>query len=1419
MRFLVLGPLEVTDDAGRGLPIAGSKERTLLACLISSVGRVVPAGDLVDELWGDGPPRTAARTLGSYVSRVRRALDGGSDAEILVSKGGGYSLDRTAADVDALRFQEGAAEGHRLLAEGRVDEAAATLERALSLWRGRAYQEFRSAPFGVSEGERLEELRRAALEDLADARLASGADPAVVGDLEAMVREEPLRERRWGQLMLALYRSGRQAEALDAFARARAVLVDELGIEPGAELQRLQAAVLAHDPALERGPAARTVDVCPYKGLARFEADDADVFFGREALVSEAIARLVERPFLALVGASGSGKSSLLRAGILPALGAGAIPGSGRWATSLIRPGEHPFDALAGASAPRVLAVDQFEEVFTACDDDAERSAFIHTLTNAALDRDRPTTVILAMRADLYGRCASYRPLASLLAESQILVGPMDEPELRLAIERPAERVGLTVEPTLTDALIADTRGEPGALPLLSTALLELWTHRTGGVLTLAQYHRAGGVDGAVARLAEDAYARLDDDEAAAAKRILLRLASSDDEGRLVRRRAAFSEFNLDRDGSAARALGVLADARLVTVAEGTAEVAHEALLREWPRLRAWLDEDAEGRKVRRHLTASAGTWDEGGRDAADLYRGARLTAATEWAAGNGPDLNDLEREFMQESRFASDVESVRARRTNRRLGALLAGVALLLVASLVIGTLALRQRDDARNALALADAGRLASRSAVEEDPVLALLLAKEAVSLSDTAETRGALFAAIERGPAIVGRSYAPGGPSPEGDETQWIALSPDGATLAIGDAGPTVQLFDAVTREPGATIDVGSGTERATFAPDGRLVVVTSEPQLVAIDVTRASVTSRVTTDGDVGSIAFASDGSRLVTADTVDGPKLVERDPETLEPIADPVAIRHGSLFSVPPLAPVSIGFTPDDRLVTTASHGDTVLWNDDLTPASRFPIGGDALAVSPIEPLAAIVVNDDDRDEGDVTILDLRTGEQRAGTGGHHGAGLTKYEATGVGFTPDGTQIVTTGNDSRLITWDVASGTVLERLGGTGDLPLRGPAISGDASTAFTTDRTRDVVAWDLSGVRGADRTFVAGDGFAQWPWFAISPDGRTLAVPSLPGGSAFGSAGAVELVDTDDLRVRTTIPYPDSTPEGLAFSPDSATLAVSAWSEPSHHSDLRLWNVATGRQIGGDAPGLADGDVVWTLEFRPDGRTLAAGARILGPERGRVYLFDAATLELDRILRTDRTLNDLAYTPDGSLLAGSTGFADGGDTILWDARTGRVARIIHTDDAAAYGADFSGDGRLLITAGQSSSVRVFRTATGEPVGPSLAGLIGSADTADLSPDGRTVVGADSAGAALLWDIATGTVLGEPLPGPTPGSTLAASFTPDGRRVIVMSDSGSGWVWDVDPADWATRACAVAGRSLSTEEWHDFLPDRPYRATC
>nr|MDP9328650.1 winged helix-turn-helix domain-containing protein [Actinomycetota bacterium] len=525
MRFLVLGPLEVVGEDGVHLPIAGSKERTILACLIARAGLVVSIDDLIDELWGERPPRTAEKTLGSYISRLRRAVEpgrAGSQRDLIVTRGDGYQLQVADDEVDAIRFEDLAAGGRRLLAAGDMKGAASTLDEALGVWRGDAYQGLRYTGFGASEADRLDELRRSAVEDRVEARLVFAADGTLVAELEGLVREAPLRERRWGQLMVALYRVGRQAEALDAYRRAREVLVNELGIEPGPDLQRIQAAILQQDPAIGQGtaiPAARA-DVCPYKGLARFERVDADFFFGRENSVTEGIARLVGGDFLGLVGASGSGKSSLLRAGILHALEGGAVPGSDRWTYAIFRPGRHPLESLTQALPPVaagpapadigqvllslatssedgrfVIAVDQFEEVFTACDEDEERRAFLDAITEPALMRDGRVTLLLAMRADLYGRCAEHRGLASLLATSQLLVGPMSSEELRRAIELPAERAELRVEPELAAALVQDVGGRPGGLPLLSTALLELWQRRRDGTLRLDEYRRSGGVD------------------------------------------------------------------------------------------------------------------------------------------------------------------------------------------------------------------------------------------------------------------------------------------------------------------------------------------------------------------------------------------------------------------------------------------------------------------------------------------------------------------------------------------------------------------------------------------------------------------------------------------------------------------------------------------------------------------------------------------------------------------------------------------------------------------------------------------------------------------------------------------------------------------------------------------------------------
>ena len=368
--------------------------------------------------------------------------------------------------------------------------------------------------------------------------------------------------------------------------------------------------------------------ICPFKGLASFEPVDAEYFFGRERLVAELVARLVGAGFLGIVGPSGSGKSSVLRAGLLPALAGGVLPGSEGWRRLLLRPGERPLDELRRvlvsgakdplaealdalpASARLLLAVDQLEELFTACRSEAERAAFADTLARAAADPEGRAVVVVALRADFYGRFAAYPGLAELLGANQVLVGPMQASELRRAVELPAGRVGLRVEPELADALVDDVEGEPGALPLLSTALLELWQKRQDNALTLAAYRESGGVHGAVARLAEGTYARIPDERKQLVRAIMLRLVGEDEGDAPVRRRAPLAELDLERNEDVADVLATLADSRLVTVVEGTVEVAHEALLREWPRLREWIEEDAEGRRLRRHITQAATEWD-----------------------------------------------------------------------------------------------------------------------------------------------------------------------------------------------------------------------------------------------------------------------------------------------------------------------------------------------------------------------------------------------------------------------------------------------------------------------------------------------------------------------------------------------------------------------------------------------------------------------------------------------------------------------------------------------------------------------------------------------------------------------------------------------------------------------------------------
>ena len=533
------------------------------------------------------------------------------------------------------------------------------------------------------------------------------------------------------------------------------------------------------------------------------------------------VARLAGAPLMGIVGSSGSGKSSALRAGLLAALAGGVLPGSEDWELALLRPGEHPVRALERATAEAapasrlVVAVDQFEELFTLCRDEAERAAFVDELVAQARDVRRRALVLVAVRADFYGRCAVYPELSRLLGANHVLVGPMRRDELRRAIELPARRAGLTVDSDVVDALIADVEGEPGGLPLLSTALLELWQRRDGRRLRMSAYEHTGGVQGAIARLAENAYARLDPAQRETARRILLRLADHGEGESAVRRRVELAELDVDRDERVAEVLAVLADDRLVTIGEGEVEVAHEALLREWPRLRRWLEQD-----TRRPPPASAPA-----RRRARMGRGRTRPRRALPRRPPGGRLGVVRRPRARAQRDRTHASWTRA---VRRTSAPSAACARCSRASRrcscsrsIAGVVALEQRGSAHEQAVAADAQRLGARALVEDDLDRALLLARQGVALDDSvADARQPARRAAQE-PGRAGH--------PARRRRAHRERSRSAPTSAPSPPAPTPTRSSCSTRGPGGAWPRSSRRSPAhfmnshAFSPDGRRLAV--------------------------------------------------------------------------------------------------------------------------------------------------------------------------------------------------------------------------------------------------------------------------------------------------------------------------------------------------------------------------------------------------------------------------------------------------------------------------------------------------------------------------------------------------------------------------------------------------------------------
>ncbi|MBP2706257.1 winged helix-turn-helix domain-containing protein [Microbispora sp. RL4-1S] len=1437
MEFHVLGPLSVSRD-GRLVPVTGAPKLQLtLAALLSRAGQPVSIDWLIAAVWGDRPPASARRNIHLYVHRLRRMYG----EHLLPGRPGGYAI--VTDGLDAVRFRALAVQGGAALDRGDLEAARDLMRAALNLWRGPAFAEFGDCELVAAEARRLEELRLTVHERLAEAELALGRHAEVAAGLADLTREQPYRESMVAQLMVALYRSGRQVEALETYRRTRDLLNAQLGIEPGPALQRLHQAMLRGDedllpaPGSAPGSAARTAgpradaegwaaDGCPYRGLVAFQPEDAEWFFGRARLAGRLRELAGRLPVVGVFGASGSGKSSLLRAGLLGAV-SGERGAAGPWPGLIMTPGEHPLDALAElvakvsggdpealrdeldvdadtasaalnaalsvvlnealADAPDAdgetrlpLVVDQFEETFTLCADEGERRRFVETLLGLALGAGRRVALVLGIRADFLAHLTLHPDLVEALGgEAQLLVGPVSAADLREIVLRPAARAGLTVDPDLLATVLADAAEEPGSLPLVSHALLETWRNRDGARLTLPAYQAAGGVRGAIAQSAERVFGELGPEERQAARRIFLRLTALGEGTDDTRRPISRAELvGLAGPHVIARVLDRLAAARLAVLAEETVDVAHEALIRAWPRLHRWLTDDRENLFVHRRLTDAAQTWRELERDAGALYRGAQLLVARTWAEDHPQDLNDVESAFLRASRALEESERVTARRRTRLLQRLLGGMAALFLLALVGGGVAVRQGREAshQQMAALSRQLSLKARSLLDTDPDLAGLLAIAAYRLNPDAETRGALLsvsAAANRrielnaeGPAVFG-----------------VAFSPDGTLLASAQTDGAVGLWSVrdhtrLASFPGPPQLQGTGEvdgRAVAFSRDGRLLA--SVIRVAALASSRGAIT---VWDPRSGRPVFQRIRQRLTDAMALspDGTRIAVGAGGGAIEVWD---LRDGSRRTLRGHHEevVALAFSPDERFLVSSTGGTDkpLVW--DVASGAR---------------IAALPVENVHRLGFDPADGVLATGSPYHGVRfwriARHGATPLFALPNRSPYTwdmsaPAGGRIAVTDEDGLITVWDVARRRPIATYQDRSRTEALSLALSADGSMLASAGLGRTIV------VREHAVPSFTGHGEAVND-IEISPDGRLIASAS--------SDRTVRLWDPRGDPVATLGDQPDHV-RAVAFSPDGRRLATVTRSHT-----LTLWDVGGRRKIAtATYHGLgASTDVA----FDPRGRYLVATA--LGLFRWDVH--DPRKPVEAPFPGPGYLVSALAFSPRDPLLA-VTG--PSGDLIVWDQAANREVHALRTRQGSVLDVAFSPDGETIATAGAGRTVALWDVRTGRSVG-TLRGHTAPIDVIAFSRDGRALASAGDDRTIIVWDLASGrqtvTLTGHDAP------IRGLAFTADGD-LISGGEDGRIIRWSLRPDPLVGTLCREIGRDLTRDEWSAYVPSVDYRPTC
>ncbi|MDZ4763724.1 MAG: protein kinase [Chloroflexota bacterium] len=1191
-------------------------------------------------------------------------------------------------------------------------------------------------------------------------------------DIEDMSYTEVLRRRRVERVpSLMLVRPDLPAELDDVIQRAAALdpslrYPDALSMARALQtsLSNVRAEAIAVESIFQTSEMELVPN--PYKGLRAFQESDAANFFGRDALVRQLTNRLNEPSdasrFLALIGPSGSGKSSVVKAGLIPALKRGALTGSDRWYFVEMNPGAQPFkelrealvsvatkppddieerlerskrglldvvnQILADDSGELFLFIDQFEEIFTLSEKEADSARFLNSLFTAVTEPGSRLRLVVTLRADFYDRPLLYPNFSQLMRKRTEVIVPMSAEELEQVISAPARRSGVTLETGLVAAITAEVTEHLGALPLLQYTLSEMFEHRQGKLLTVAAYRQLGGVRGSLARRAEEIHTQFSPQQQEAARQIFLRLIALGEGTEDTRRRAMLPELTsiTTETQNVNAVLDALGKSRLLTfdrdpiTRNPTVEVTHEAIIREWTRLRTWLDAARGDVRFQRTLAQLAGEWYESGQDASFLLRGARLEQLERWSETTTLALTRDESDFLRASIAErqirqtqelqrQDRETALERRARTRLQLLVTFMAIMTVIALVLSGFAFTQsqiaqqeRDSAEIARATSDASAVVSRSlALEAGARQALNDGKGDLALLLALEANNIPQPPIQSRQALTEIAFAPGTRRTfigHTSDVTSVDLSPDTIHIVSASTDSTVRLWNT---EDGTEIRQYIGhrgdVQSVAFNPDGtRIVSGASDFVAIVWDVETGAEIMRLTEHtAPVWSVAFSPNGTQIVTA-SKDGTLI-------LWDAATGALVRR---FDGQGASILSVAFSADGQFLLSGTEaGSIILWNANTGELLRRFTGHTTtvqdVTFSP-DGLTALSAS------GDTTVLlwDIATGEI-----------VRRYESrsgavTSVTFLPNGRQLLSATVDGGLHLWDVDSGAETHRLQEHTN-GITSVTISRDGTRAVTGSIDRTLRLWNISDGREA-QIFVGHT--RRISDIAFSADGTRIFAASADG--SFRAWNSSDSTETQNLIIA-----PNAL-RSMAITPsgDRGYFGTS-------DGDILIWDLNQGREIGRLS---GHDDAVQTLALDRSGTRLLSGA-----QNGDMFLWDIpnATI-LSRLLGHSGAIFSVEFNADGSAaLSGSTE----GELFLWNLETGDIAERFAGHTGSVFDVAFSPDGRTALSGSQDGSVMLWNI-EGRALQARLLGHAAPVLSVAFSPNGHAAVSGSVDASMIVWDV-------------------------------------------------------------------------------